>query len=430
MNPGRTLLTLTISVMLTVFALPGLAVERTASELAQLDALLGEMMTEIDAEERKLLKQMEQIENDTQGKKPVSERVADLSDYRGGSLDNARPPKPVGEEQKVDSEEAQKVAIPDLPRISQDVGGVLTPKGRLVLEPSLRYMQTSVNRVSIEGLTILPALLIGVIDVVEADRDAFRAALTTRYGVANGLEAELTVPYMWRSDSTRTRRFLDSASEESTTSGSGSGLGDVEVGLRYQFNNARNGWPFVVGNLRVKSTTGSDPFELATKASLSGDLQLSSDLPTGSGFWSVSPSLTFIYPSDPVVFFGNVGYLWTVEDDKGTFTEVVNGQEVTRGFGMVDPGDAIRLNFGMGLGLNDRASMSFSYSLDSFSETSIENSVTKKIAGSDVTIGRLVMGFSLRTKNGLPLNLAIGIGATDDAPDTDVSFSVPISILN
>ena len=144
----------------------------------------------------------------------------------------------------------------------------------------------------------------------------------------------------------------------------------------------------------------------------------------------VNPSVTFIYPSDPVVFFGNLGYLWTLEDDKGTFTEVVDGEEVTSGFGKVDPGDAIRMNFGMGLGLNDRSSLSLSYSLDSFSETRIENSVTKKIAGSDVTVGRLLLGFSLRTKKGTPLNLAIGIGATEDAPDTDLSFRMPVNFFN
>jgi hypothetical protein len=84
----------------------------------------------------------------------------------------------------------------------------------------------------------------------------------------------------------------------------------------------------------------------------------------------------------------------------------------------------------MGLGLNDRASLSFSYSLDSFSKTYIENSATQKIVGSDVTIGRFIVGFSLRTKKGLPLNLAIGIGATDDAPDSDLSFRVPINFFN
>ncbi len=205
----------------------------------------------------------------------------------------------------------------------------------------------------------------------------------------------------------------------------------MELGMRYQINRGHHGWQFLLGTLRVKSATGTDPFELANRQTLSGDAAQSDDLPTGSGFWSVNPSMTFIYPSDPVVFFGNIGYLWTLADDKGTYIDIdQNGDEVIRGFGKVDPGDALKLNFGMGLGLNDRTSLSLSYSLDQFSKTSIEMASTGKIAGSDVTIGRLVMGFSLRTKKGIPLNLAIGIGATEDAPDTDISFRMPVNFFN
>jgi hypothetical protein len=430
MKIGRTILALIATATLAAFTLPTSALERPVSELEELDALLGEMMAAVDAEERKLLEQMARIGKDAHSSAlPMSKRVTNLDAYRGGQDVSALPPGQVGEEQKAEREQAQKSSIPELPRISPEVGGVLTPKGRFVMEPSLRYLHSTVNRVSIEGLTILPALLVGVIDVIESDRDTFSASLTSRYGITSRLEAELNVPYLWRSDSTRTRKFLDSASEESSISADGNGIGDVEVGLRYQFNRGRNGWPYFTGNLRVKSDTGTGPFELATKSSL-GDAQLLSELPTGSGFWSVNPSMTIIYPSDPVVFFGNVGYLWTQEDDKGSRVELVDGEEITLGFGKVDPGDAVRLNFGMGLGLNERASMSLSYSLDSFSETTIENSATNKVAGSDVTVGRLLLGFSLRTPKGTPLNLAIGIGATDDAPDTDVSFRMPINFFN
>ena len=431
MTARSTILTFTAAGALAVCMHPASALGRTVSELEELDGLLGEMMAEVDAEERKLLEKMQGIEKNVQGEILLSNRVRNLGDYRGGTDVDALPleQREVGEEQKAQRQQAEKSTIPELPRISPEVGGVLTPKGRFVLEPSIRYLHSTVNRVSIEGLTILPALLVGVIDVIESDRDTYSASLTSRYGITNRLEAELNVPYLWRTDSTRTRKFLDSATDESSISSDGSGLGDIEVGLRYQINNGRNGWPYFTGNLRVKSDTGTGPFELATKSSL-GDAQLLSELPTGSGFWSVNPSVTIIYPSDPVVFFGNVGYLWTQEDDKGKHIELVDGEEVILGFGKVDPGNAVRLNFGMGLGLNDRASMSLSYSLDTFSKTRIENSATNKIAGSDVTVGRLLLGFSLRTKNGTPLNLSIGIGATDDAPDTDVSFRMPINFFN
>lgn len=425
------ILLLTASALLAFAGVQPVFAVEAADELAELDALLGEMMAEIDEEERKLLKQVARVKQVENERKLIANRSGRLGEYRGAGDVDTPIPEEVGAEQKAESQQAQDGGIPDLPRISDEVGGVTTPKGRLIMEPSVRYAHSSVGRVSIEGLAVIPALVIGAIDISEVDRDSYTASVATRYGITRRLEADVNVPYLWRSDSTRSREFFSQTTEEGTRSSSGSGLGDIEFGMRYQINRGHNGWPFLLGNLRVKSTTGTDPFELANRQTLSGDAALSDDLPTGSGFWSVNPSMTFIYPSDPVVFFGNIGYLWTLADDKGTYIDIdQNGDEVIRGFGKVDPGDALKLNFGMGLGLNDRTSLSLSYSLDQFSKTSIEMASTGKIAGSDVTIGRLVMGFSLRTKKGIPLNLAIGIGATEDAPDTDISFRMPVNFFN
>jgi hypothetical protein len=181
----------------------------------------------------------------------------------------------------------------------------------------------------------------------------------------------------------------------------------------------------VVGNLRFKAANGTDPFELATQSTLAGGpTEFSSELPTGSGFRSVSPSLTFIYPTDPVVFFGSLGYLWTEKNDKG-ITYDLEGRAL--GFGVVDPGDALRMSFGLGLGLNDRSSFSISYQLDKFSKTFIETASVQDIVGSDVTVGKLLVGYSLRLANGAPLNVAFGIGTTGDASDTDFTVRVPFT---
>lgn len=419
--------------------------QQDIADLAALYETIDAKMREVDEQQRELIAKMKEVEqqreeleaevyrvepeaNDAGGGRSAADNNSRSSAGAASTAANVAAPEEVGAQQKAQVE-SQQSAIPDLPRISDTVGGVLTPKGRLVIEPSLRFAHSSINRVSIEGLTILPALLVGVIDVLEADRDTYALGLTTRYGLTKRLEIEAKVPYLWRKDSTRTRKFLDSATDESMTSSSGSGMGDIDFGLRYQFNDGGGGWPFLVGNLRVKSDTGTDPFELTTQATLSGQPEFTSELPTGSGFWSVNPSMTFIYPSDPVVFFGNLGYLWTIEDDKGTFEQVVNGETRTVGFGVVDPGDALRMNFGMGIGLNSQSSLSISYSLDLFDETWIETAGRQSIAGSDVTIGRLLIGYSLRTGGGTPFNLAVGIGATEDAPDADLSFRLPFNVF-
>ncbi len=379
----------------------------------------------VNAQYAELLDKMDSIDKQRRQLELLMYQIDDLDQYRGG-MDVSDAPQEAVEvaTERKEQMEAQQQSLPELPRVSDDVGGVLTPKGRLTIEPSMGFSYSSVNRIAIEGFTILPALLVGIIDVVEADRDTYTTRLTGRYGITNRLEAEVSGSYIYRDDATRSREFLTGAVEDSIFKAQGSGLGDIEFGLRYQFKRRKPTSPFLVGNLRFKSDTGSDPFEIATMSSLSGQPQFTTELPTGSGFWSINPSLTFIYPSDPVVFFGSVGYLWTLENDKG---KSIDANDNVIGFGVVDPGDAYRFSFGLGLGLNENASFSLSYQLDQFTKTWIETAAGNEIAGSDVTVGKLLVGYSLRLKNGAPLNLAVGIGTTDDAPDTDLTFRMPFN---
>jgi len=418
MNTKLTILLLSMAGLLV-------AESTMAAEKESPDSEILQKMEEVNAQYSELLDKMDSIERQRRQLELLMYQIDDLDQYRGGmDVDDASPEAVEVATERKKQLEAQSEVMPELPRVSSDVGGVLTPKGRLTIEPSVGMSYSSVNRIAIEGFTILPALLVGIIDVVEADRDTYTSRLTARYGITNRLEAEVSGSWVYRDDATRSREFLTGSIEDSVFKAQGSGFGDLEVGLRYQFKRRKPTSPFLVGNLRVKSDTGTDPFEIATTSSLAGQPQFSTELPTGSGFWSVNPSLTFIYPSDPVVFFGSVGYLWTLEDDKGTSLDA-NGN--ITGFGKVDPGDAYRASFGLGLGLNENASFSISYQLDQFTRTRIETAVDPSIAGSDVTIGKLLVGYSLRLSNGAPLNLAVGIGTTEDAPDTDVTFRMPFN---
>ncbi len=66
--------------------------------------------------------------------------------------------------------------------------GVLTAPGRYVLEPSLQYGYSSSNRIALVGYTVIPALLIGLVDVREVKRNTTSAALAARFGVTRRLE--------------------------------------------------------------------------------------------------------------------------------------------------------------------------------------------------------------------------------------------------
>lgn len=316
------------------------------------------------------------------------------SDRVPTQVGQAPPEKPVRPVQEVDIIERR---------------GVLTHKGTLIVEPSITYSYSSVTRVALEGFTIIPAITIGAIDVREVDRNTLIAAVSARYGVTDHLEVGLRVPYVRRDDRTTTRPLAVSAEEDTIVNADGSGIGDVEMTLNYMFDQGRGDGPFYVGSLRVKSRTGTDPFESDVDA-VTG---LQTALPTGTGFWSVQPGISISVPSDPAVFYGNLGYTYNFERD-------IDAQR-----GRIKPGDAIGLGFGMAFALNPRASFSLGYSHNSVAGTE-QNGQT--LPGSDrLQVGSLLIGLSHRIGGRRNLNITVGAGLTDDAPDVQLSFRLPIA---
>ena len=85
-------------------------------------------------------------------------------------------------------------------RVLEQRRGVLLPAGQLLFEPGFQYTNISRNRVQLSGFSLIPAIIIGRIDVVEIERDIFVGNLNTRYGIFDFLEAELSVPYVFRQD--------------------------------------------------------------------------------------------------------------------------------------------------------------------------------------------------------------------------------------
>jgi hypothetical protein len=293
---------------------------------------------------------------------------------------------------------------------------VLTPKGALILEPSLQYSYSTANRVSVVGFSIIPALIVGLIDVRTVNRSAWVASLTGRYGVTNRLEFEARVPYVYRDDSTLARPFNAPAGADAVFNADGNGIGDVEFTARYQFNEGGMEKPYFIGTLRFKTRTGTDPFEVERvsppSAAFAGANQLEAELPTGSGFYAIQPGLTVLYPTDPAVFFGSLLYLHNFERDVG-------GE-----FGKVDPGDIFEFNFGMGLALNERASFSLGYDHSILEEPKV-NGVVPPLAVS-TQIGQLAFGYSYRLSARTTVNASLAIGITEDAPDMQLTLRLPI----
>lgn len=302
-----------------------------------------------------------------------------------------------------------------------DQPGVLTPRGKLVLEPGLQYGYSSSNRVSLVGYTIIPALLIGLIDVREVRRNTFTPSLTARWGITNRFEIEARLPYVYRSDSAIERPYVQGASVPELFSSTGKGIGDVEFTARYQLNDGGADRAYYVGSLRLKSRTGKDPFEVLsdTHAGLTSELQR--ELPTGSGFYTIQPALTMLYPADPAVFFGSISYQYNFKRS-GVVMNTTDGPQAV---GDVTPGGVFGFNFGMGLSLNDRSSFSIGYDHASVGKTQINGVVSANSV--QTQLGTLLLGYSYRIDKKTSLNVSVGVGVTRDTPDIQLSVRLPIT---
>lgn len=297
--------------------------------------------------------------------------------------------------------------------------GVLTPRGHFLLEPSLEYQYNTNSQVDLIGFTVIPAITIGLINVSQANQSTLIGGLTARYGLTDRLELEAKVPYVYRDSQTITRPLATGASVNQVFNASGHDIGDVELALRYQFNQGGPSEPYFIGSLRGIFPTGRDPFQVAYAEGSTAQTHtlVQKQLPTGAGFYGVQPGFTAIFPSDPAVFFGGVYYLYNFARD---VDKTVAGSYI----GRVQPGDQASFNFGMGLALNDRSSVSLGYQHTYVFKTKYNGSFPSDATSTQ--LGELLIGYSYAFTHSTSLNVSLGAGLTRYTPDVDLTIRVPI----
>lgn len=393
-------------------------------DIDKLVKLVEDQKKRLDAQQKKL-DSLERLvgklnRSDTLAAKAASQTAkADIAPAKAAQNMPAGNTVPVKDANKPDEKQIAKADVPNEvgterkpeesdkpPEIAADLnqGGVLLKKGSAVVTPAFEYTRSSATLVSIEGFSVIPAINIGTFQVSRVGRDVLTESIAARLGITNRIELEAKVPYVYRRDSTTGRPVGVSSTSDTTTRLSSNGIGDVEVGAHYQINDGKKGWPFFISNLRFKSTTGEGPFEIPTDSN-----GLLTRLPTGSGFYAIEPSMTVIFPSDPVVYYANLGYLHNIP-------RTFSGNRV-------EPGDSISAAFGMSMSLNDRASFSVGYSHSTVFKT-MENNVS---LNSDLLqIGSLDFGYAYQFSDRYSLNVNASAGVTDDAPDIRLGIRVPI----
>jgi len=304
--------------------------------------------------------------------------------------------------------------------IPVQAGGVLLPEGSLQLEPQLSFTTSSVNRVEIMGYTILPALTLGVIDVTRRETTSLSGILTARYGISNRIEIDASIPMIGSWSRFRLSPTNTDALRGSNINGRGYGFGDLRTGLRYQLNSGDRSTPVFVGGLGLRIPTGKSPYEVDRHGA---DQQyLEKELPTGSGFFGLSGTLSFVYPNEPGVLFGNVRYTWNIPSAVNA-TQPGSSDDST--YGKIDPGDVIGGSMGLGLAINDRVSLSLSYDHAYVLKTRQNGDY---VDGSvPLQIGTLGAGLTWRRSRRSSYSFFLGVGVTDDAPDVSLGIRIPTS---
>jgi hypothetical protein len=394
------------------------------AKLDQQDQLLRQQSQQIQQQEQeldKLRSRFEQLPQPVAVKVPPPSVSAPLSAETLGSLRGGAGETAQADQTPLGQAPPTPERAPQLDLLT-DRGGVLTPRGAFVYEPTIDFVHTSSNSAVIQGTTIIPAITVGAINISKINQDLFQAVNTFRFGVTDRFEIEARVPFVYGRQEAVQRPLNVQANSDLQFNTQGAGIGDVEGAAHYQINRGEGGWPYLIANVRVKTETGKDPFSISQDpVSL-----LPSRVPTGSGFYDVEPSLTVIYPSDPAVFFLNAGYIFGIPQSKDLTSIAGAGA----GTGNIDPGSAIHFSFGLGFGINEASSFSIGYDYSSFSPQVIKGGGAGVPQGAQVgtslQIGSVLIGYSYRFNDRIAVNLTTGIGTTADAPNTHVILRVPI----
>ncbi|MGE4608366.1 MAG: transporter [Myxococcota bacterium] len=296
-------------------------------------------------------------------------------------------------------------------------GGVLLPRGNLTIEPQLRYSHASVNAVEITGFQILPALTLGLIDLTRQSRSTLTSTLSVRYGLTDRIELDFAVPYVASWNRLRLTSLAGTSDKNLETDGYG--IGDLQFGLRTQLNRGTDSIASFVAALGARFPTGKSPYDVKRRSSQEQFSE--AEVPTGSGFYSLSPSLSFVYPTEPGVLFGNLHYSWNIARKISAIQP-----DTEEAYGRIDPGDVIGAGIGIGLSLNDKLSLSLSYDHSLVLQPRLRGSFVENSV--PLQIGTLGIGATKRRNSKTSYSFMVGIGVTDDAPDVSVTFRVPTNV--
>jgi len=286
-------------------------------------------------------------------------------------------------------------------------GGLLLPSGTLEVDNTVSYFAAASDHLTVNGFALLPILVVGDITSQRTREDYVLPTFTARLGLPHKFQLDFTVPYGYE-----LVRSVDATN--TATSSSNFGLGDISAGISRQITSEHGRIPDILANVRVKTTTGVDSFNLT-----------SSEVALGTGFDAIQGNLTMAKSSDPVVFFGNLSYTANLPANHtapSTDATAPPGSTMVAHF---DPGSAVGFQIGSILALNPETSMTLGWD-QRFTRSTQENGVA--IPASYLVEGTLRLGTSYLYAPGRTVDLSFGVGLTPDTPNLQFSVGFPFRL--
>ena len=374
---------------------------------------IAEQAAIVDAQRRQIIQlrtqavrpQAKIIQIDASSPMPQPSQVAQASPAPAGNSQSSPPSRPVGEAPK---EQQEPQVIQSLPQGL----AVLTPAQHFILTPSVEYTQATANRLVFEGVVIVPGINIGEVTASTDDRSIFAAVADVRYGITDRLEAEIRVPLMYSDDRATVLSQGPQGSATQSIYVSGKGLGDINLGARYQINDGADDWPIFIANARTNLDTGIGPFDI--KRNPAG---IAEGVALGSGFLGLQGGFSVLKITDPAVLYGSLNYIYQFPKD---INQTIGGVFV----GEVDPSNSINATMGFGFAVNPEFSFSLGYA-HSYVFPQLTSLGSTRQTTTSLEVGALTFGMAYRVKQNMSLNANFQFGVTADAPNMYMVISLP-----
>jgi len=369
------------------------------------DLKLQEALRERDAIIRNLLERVNELEWRVNGgftsAAKIDERPAITGSANSRVINSLTSTNTVVSTSTYDPTERQATEALDQALIVR--GGLLLPSGTLEMDNTVSYFSASSDHLSVNGFALLPILVVGDIASQRVRQDYLLPSFTARLGLPHKFQMDFLVPYGYESI-----RTVDATNRQ--TNATSFGLGDISAGFYRQLTSEHGRWPDMLANVRFKSTTGKDSFNLT-----------SSQVALGTGFNAIQGNWTVAKSSDPVVFFGNLSYTGNLPANHTVSANDPNNPDL-KTVGHFNPGDAIGFQLGSILALNPEVSMTVGWD-QRFTRSTTLNGVD--IPSSSLVEGTLRLGTSYVYAPGKIVDLSFGVGLTPDTPNLQFSVGVP-----